>query len=227
MRIIHLILLFLLISCGTKESSQSNNKKISPESYEQLKMNIQNHRKGFYSKTFDFKKIKAYIFYSLKDSIFPAWQGTKWDFNGTSTIPQKGNIACGYFVMTTLEHAGFKCNRVKFAQQASSKIVISFSKKEDVKVFGNNDFTAFYAYVSKFKDELFIVGLDNHVGFVVNDSGKLFAIHSTAWPQGEVVIEPLIRSQVFKDSKVHYTGKPLNSETILKKWRLGEEIKMI
>ncbi|HEY1086629.1 MAG TPA: hypothetical protein VGE37_03005, partial [Archangium sp.] len=43
----------------------------------------------------------------LEASAFPAWAGTVWDFNGTSTVPGEGKIACGYDVTTVLEQAGF------------------------------------------------------------------------------------------------------------------------
>jgi hypothetical protein len=32
-------------------------------------------------------------------NIVPSWIGTAWDFNGISQTPQKGSIACGYFVI--------------------------------------------------------------------------------------------------------------------------------
>lgn len=214
-----------LFGCGKKPEAEST--KIARASYEEILVSVEEKRKSIYNKEFNHAETKKYIFNLLRESIFPAWKGTKWDFNGTSTKPGEGQIACGYFVMTCLEHSGFECDRVKFAQQASSKIVISFSDKKDVKVFRNNDFKSFYDHVSQHIDQLFIVGLDNHVGFVVNDNGKIYAVHSTAWPQGSVVIEPLNTSKVFMDSKVHYTGMPLKSEAILKKWRLSEEIIMI
>lgn len=40
------------------------------------------------------------------DSLMPCWYGTPWDFNGCTTEPGKGSIACGYFVSTVLRDAG-------------------------------------------------------------------------------------------------------------------------
>lgn len=227
-----IIILFLSIaisclSCRQSPKSLSKEEKEKIQiNYESLKSNIQSTKAQFYSKQFDFMATKSYIFKILKDSIFPAWEGTEWDFNGTTQIPRKGEIACGYFVMTCLQDAGFVCDRIKFAQQASSKIIYSFSDPNDVKIFGNNDFKGLYKYVKKHEDEIFIVGLDNHVGFIVNDNGFIYCVHSTAWPQKAVAIEPLAISKVFMDSKVHYTGKPLNSKSLLKKWRVNEKIEM-
>ena len=61
---------------------------------------------------------------------------------------------------------------------------------------------------------------------VVNDNGFIYCVHSTAWPQKAVAIEPLAISKVFMDSKVHYTGKLLSSKRLLKKWRVKEKIEM-
>ena len=45
---------------------------------------------------------------ALRDDLLPAWNGTAWAMNGTSQVPGRGSIACGYFVSTTLMHAGFR-----------------------------------------------------------------------------------------------------------------------
>ena len=48
------------------------------------------------------KQASQLLFSNLADSVFPAWYGTKWDFNGHTNVPKEGLIACGYFVSTTL-----------------------------------------------------------------------------------------------------------------------------
>ena len=68
--------------------------------------------------------MSSVLFNSMIDSIFPAWMGTNWDFNGTSNVPKQGEIACGYFVSTTLKHVGFNLNRYKLAQQAASVVLM-------------------------------------------------------------------------------------------------------
>ena len=49
----------------------------------------------------------------LLNAIIPHWYGTPWDFNGHTSIPNQGEIACGYFVSTTLRDIGLKLNRFK------------------------------------------------------------------------------------------------------------------
>lgn len=229
MKILKYYLLFSILislSVGCKKIEEPKITKATQskiDRYPGVLMGVKSMRKKFYAKEFNKSEIQSYLLKTLRDDIWPSWEGTDWEFNGVSTEPGKGSIACGYFVMTTLEDAGFVCNRVKFSQQASSKIVVSICEKDKIKVFGNNDFSAFYKYVAKKKNQIYIVGLDNHVGFVLNDNGNLYAIHSSAWPHDAVVKERLEVAKAFRDSKIHYVGSVLESTSALKKWRVAEE----
>ena len=51
------------------------------------------------------------------------WKGTRWSYSGTSQVPKRGKIACGYYVSTVLEHAGFAVDRVDLARQPSEQII--------------------------------------------------------------------------------------------------------
>jgi hypothetical protein len=67
-----------------------------------------------------------YLFSQLTGQLFPAWYGTPWAYEGISQVPGKGEIACGYFVSTTLKHADFKLNRYRLAQAYSLRIVLRY-----------------------------------------------------------------------------------------------------
>jgi hypothetical protein len=54
---------------------------------------------------------------SLLNRIIPQWAGTTWSFEGHTSVPQQGEIACGYFVSTTLRDVGINLNRYTLAQQ--------------------------------------------------------------------------------------------------------------
>ena len=82
---------------------------------------------------------KTYLHRTLSQQIFPYWYGTRWNYHGTTNVPRKGKIACGYFVTTTLKHAGFKLNRYKFAQQAASVIIKRLCQPGSIKTIGQND----------------------------------------------------------------------------------------
>ena len=84
--------------------------------------------------------VKNYLFTTLSKKIFPSWYGTAWDFNGYTEKPLNGEIACGYFVTTTLKHIGFNLNRYKIAQQGPFSITEILCEKEYISVYTDNNF---------------------------------------------------------------------------------------
>ncbi|MCD8529123.1 MAG: hypothetical protein LRY27_04010 [Chitinophagales bacterium] len=77
------------------------------------------------------------IQYFVADSLATFWYGTPWDFNGISTIPNQGKIACGYFVYTLLEDAGFKLQRIKLSQAASETSIKALIPESSIQRFSN------------------------------------------------------------------------------------------
>ena len=86
---------------------------------------------------------------ALLTRVFPAWYGTEWDFNGVSQKPGEGQIACGYFVTTTLRDVGFNLQRVKLAQQPSQRIIETLSDSEDVKILYEKPMADIEAYIKQ------------------------------------------------------------------------------
>jgi hypothetical protein len=74
---------------------------------------------------------------AVTETIIPAWIGTAWDFNGITETPQKGNIACGYFVTTVLRDAGLPIARVKLAQCASGQMITSLVQSKYISHYSN------------------------------------------------------------------------------------------
>lgn len=165
---------------------------------------------------------KAYIYTQLIDHIFPAWYGTEWDFNGVSNVPGKGQIACGYFVTTTLKHIGFNLNRYKLAQQYSHSIVNTLCT--DVKVIGNNNTTKLFAYINSRPNQLYIVGLDNHVGFISKEKSGIYFIHSSYLDPVAVVKEKAPRAVALIGSNTFVLGAFTENDAIIKAWINNEEI---
>ena len=141
-----LISLFILTNCGDNPNPGDEHGKF----IEKLAKFTPGNKQDFYESVLkrnerwrvnhstkkppDFDKIERHLVEMLTDSIFPFWIGTKWGFYGTTQVPGKGKIACGYFVSTTLEHAGFDIERIKLAQQASSVIISTLcNKKKTIK----------------------------------------------------------------------------------------------
>jgi hypothetical protein len=115
---------------------------------------------------------------TLRDEMLPAWNGTTWAFHGTSQTPRQGEIACGYFVTTTLLHLGMQVDRVQLAQQASELIAKSLVAPQPVRRTSDLEIDAFLAKVRASGAGIYIVGLDNHVGFVVVDGPDTWFHHA-------------------------------------------------
>lgn len=154
----------------------------------------------------------------MTQRIFPYWYGTAWDFNGTTETPGKGHIACGYFVTTTLQHAGVKLNRVKLAQCASEEMIKQLVNKENIHHLSQLPMAAFVNKLRQYGNGLYIIGLDNHTGFIWLTPHEASFIHASGWFPREVVKEELISCQVIKKSAYRVVGKISGDTAFLKNW---------
>ena len=99
------------------------------QNYVSLKEQIEQNRKLFkqnyasHNKDSILQEAKKYFFRTLTDSIFHYWYETPWDFNGHTQEPKNGQIACGYFITTSVQDMGFRLQRIRLAQQPASEII--------------------------------------------------------------------------------------------------------
>jgi len=161
---------------------------------------------------------------SIYTEIFPSWYGTAWDFNGTTEVPTQGKIACGYFVTTVLRDAGWKVQRARLAQQASENIILSLTTDAYVKRFRRVAIGDFVNAVKKWGTGIYIVGLDIHVGFVVNDGDEVYFIHSSYVEPYTVVREKASESKILAASNYRVLGKITADDRFIEKWLLSREI---
>ena len=92
----------------TKQSIEIQRKNLSNQ-YKSLSDSIE--------KTEFLDSVSEIFTKKLLSDIIPYWYGTEWDFNGYTSQPQKGKIACGYFVSTTLRDMGLNLNRYELAKK--------------------------------------------------------------------------------------------------------------
>ncbi|MFC1812342.1 hypothetical protein ACFL03_06575 [Thermodesulfobacteriota bacterium] len=165
---------------------------------------------------------RNYLFEILTDRIFPAWCGTPWDYNGTTREPGKGQIACGTFVIYALQDAGFKIPS-KMARQPSENIIKNLTDSSHVKRFSNSaPMERVLRWILLQGEGLFIVGLDEHVGFIINKNGKTTFCHSNYKdPPLMVVNQDAMEKSPLTDSKYRVLGKILDDEMMIK-WLEGE-----
>lgn len=165
-----------------------------------------------------FNEVRQNFITAVADGIIPFWYGTDWDFYGTTQTPKEGKIACGYFVTTILRDAGVKISRVSLAQQASENIIKSLTTAKFIKRFNNAKIDNFVVDIKKQGEGLYVVGLDNHVGFILNDGSEVWFIHSSYVEPSEVIKEKAIDSPILSGSKYRVTGRISADDTFLLKW---------
>ena len=166
---------------------------------------------------------RATLLAYLETSAFPAWEGTTWDFYGTTTTPREGKIACGYYVTTVLEQAGFKLQRVLLAQQASAYVVNTLARGTRVdwiRPAGNSE--AVQEIKKRFGDGLYVIGFDYHVGFLRLDGDRAAFCHSSFIDPGSVTCEDPVPSGAFA-SRTYVVADALN-DSVLDDWILGRAI---
>lgn len=158
-----------------------------------------------------------YLQMALVNNVFPYWYGTAWDFNGISDKPQRGYIACGYFVSTTLKHCGIELNRYKVAQQYSHSIVNTLCS--DVKKYTELD--ALLSYIKSQPDNVYVVGLDNHVGFISKQNESITFVHSSFVGIACVESEQADQSAVLASSGLYVLGNATGNKNLVLRWLQG------
>jgi hypothetical protein len=165
---------------------------------------------------------RGYVFDRLTMDLFPRWYGTPWDFNGMTRTPGQGTIACGYFVNTLLLDAGFRLPRIKWSQQGAEAITVKVSHM--IKRFRDRPVQEVEAYIRAQGDGLYKVGLDNHVGFIVNRGAEIRFVHSNYYQRDiGVMSEPLAGHNPLADSRYRIVGSLLGREMMIA-WILGTDL---
>lgn len=151
------------------------------------------------------------------------WLGTPWDFNGTATQPGEGKIACGYFVTTVLEAAGFRIERTALAQQASELILRTFLPKDELRVRAGIPYKTFRFETTRGRPGIYLIGLDTHVGFVVVKDQEFRFIHSSGSQPWCVVDESSEQALVLERSQYRVLGNITASDEVIRRWLMGEK----
>jgi hypothetical protein len=167
-------------------------------------------------------KARDYLFQVLVDQVFPAWYGTVWEFYGKTLVPREGAIACGYFVTTTLQQVGLRIERVTLAKQPSETMIKNLVLPGAIKRFSNAPMARVARTIKAWGDGLYMVGLDQHTGFVVNRKGVLRFVHSSYYEDlMRVASQPFAETSPLSDSRYRVFGKLLGDPMILR-WIRGE-----
>jgi hypothetical protein len=74
---------------------------------------------------------------------------------------------------------------------------------------------------------LYVIGLDNHVGFLLNGEEGVDFIHSSYAEPAQVIREEAALSQVLSWSNVYVLGMITFNRPLLRKWLMGEAIETV
>ena len=197
------------------------------KSYEEIKEEMAACRKKFsvkYSSLHSLytkeatEELTNYWINSISNELYSKWQNTPWDFNGTTTQPQQGSIACGYFVTTILQDMGVKLNRVKLSTCASSEMMKSLTPRQPIRNLSSLTYTAFNDKLKEDGKGVYVIGLDFHTGFIVNDGAENWFIHSNYIERKGVTKEPVINSGALKSSKTRWLVSLTGDTSFLQRW---------
>ncbi len=162
------------------------------------------------------EKAKAFFLESIVQEILPEWYGTPWDFYGHTPTPKKGKIACGYLVSTALEHMGVNVNRYHLAQQWPINMARTFAPEHKIQRYYQK--SAVEQAVRNQGYGIYLLGMDNHVGFVKYDQWGIQFIHSDYVNKRGVVAETIQHSVAMNHSRNFYIVPISNDDQMMKAW---------
>lgn len=156
---------------------------------------------------------------AVSEKLFPYWEGTRWGFNGTTEIPGEGKIACGYFVTTLLRDCGIELDRVRLARMGSEEMIEELVTDSSISRYSHVDLQKFIADIKTHGDNLYVLGLDTHVGFLVCEKGTCWFIHSSGGYPWCVVKEQAEKCAALEHSNYRVAGRVTGDEKFLARWK--------
>lgn len=153
--------------------------------------------------------------------MIEAWVGTSYGFFGVSDEPGNGAIACGFFVSTLLDHAGFDVRRIELGRQRSEHIVQTFVDEAEIERFDRVSPRRVVQRAVEDGPGIYLVGLDTHTGFLVHDARSIRFCHATSRKPEAVVCEPARQS---KSLRSDYTVMGKLGEAAVVAWLEGRTL---
>ena len=198
-------------------------------SYEETKRDIENQLAKLKSLNLNLDSISKIFKTSLVNRIIPYWEGTTWSFEGHTSEPKKGEIACGYFVSTTLRDVGLNINRYKLAQQSPVNEARSLAVSSAVHTISKNTTIEKVNAINEILEPgIHFIGLDqSHVGYILKEKDLLYLIHSNYLEPHSVEIELLEDSEVFKSYSKFYIVELSSNKELMTRWLNTTEIETI
>lgn len=154
------------------------------------------------------------------------WLGTPYDFNGIAEHPGEEKVACGYFVSTVIRDAGFRINRYKLAQQPSENIMRTFLASDNCLLRVGKPYAEYADWLETMDPGIYLVGLDTHVGFIVNEGHQTRFIHASGMDPWAVVDEGREQAGALQRSNWRMLGGFTTDPEVIRTWLSGDRIKV-
>ncbi len=163
-------------------------------------------KEAYLLKETNLDSVSKYFLESLVDKIIPHWHGRDWSFEGHTNNPNQGEIACGYFISTTLKHVGLNLNRYKLAQKSPYDEALSISIGGKIVTYeGESSDEIISELYCTTKQGIYFIGFDkNHVGYLLNEDNLIFIIHSNYLSPSAVIKESIENSEAFNSYSKFY-----------------------
>jgi hypothetical protein len=161
-------------------------------------------------------------------SIIPYWYGTHWSFEGHTESPRVGDIACGYFVSTTLLHAGLNLNRYRLAQQNPQTEATMLALGSPVRVIqSDNPDTLLARCERELREGLYFIGLgEGHVGYLYKKQGELISIHADYTSPNICVAAQPFDASIYRAFGTFYIADITWNDRLVRYWLSGSKIEL-
>jgi hypothetical protein len=173
---------------------------------------------------------RAYVRAAIVREIFPAWFGMSWGLGANSTADRPHapgmTVACGYFVSSVLENAGLRLGtRFTYAQAPALHVQKTLAPGDLHRYFSISG-QALADKIAGLGEGLYIIGLANHIGFVVVDAAGVRLVHASYTGDQVVISEPLATAQAIADSrpKGYFVTPVMHDERLADLWLRGARV---
>lgn len=221
------VFLFMILGCmepyhENTSAEISLTQIVKEKSYDEIKIEIDSVRNDYLNTyhhlAWEVEPITTFWIETIGEKVYSQWENTPWDFNGTTETPKQGAIACGFFVTTVLRDMGVKINRTKLAICPSLSMMKTLTPTQKVQNLSNMNFPDFYTQLKKMGKGVYIIGLDFHTGFIVNDDHEIWFIHSNYQNRKGVVKEAVHVSSALQSSKTRWLISLTADTNFINKW---------
>ena len=175
---------------------------------------------------------RAAVVGAIRARVFPAWMGMPWGLGRNSTARRPFEpgkvVGCSYFLTSVLQNAGLKLsNRYHFAQAPALEIQRSLAPaRKDMHRFLSIPPAELSRRIAALGDGLYVIGLNNHVGFVDVDGGRVNVVHASYTDDQVVIAEPLAEAEVIANSqRAGYFVSPIfQDDRLVEHWLKGRAV---